>query len=147
MRSTAGLKYNLGGLTLEQQVNSTRGARRRSLTGLLPTVQGRTDETRETVNLAGLGFDASVFPGVHALVGPFTVFDARLGGRAAGRGDQCPERCAKGGSQLGRREARLTRRPRRRGSEGVVDLANAELAQAQTRFRAGVTSNLEVVQA
>jgi outer membrane protein TolC len=32
-------------------------------------------------------------------------------------------------------------------ARGVVDLANSQLAQAQTRFRAGVTSNLEVVQA
>jgi outer membrane protein TolC len=72
------LKYNLGVLTLEQQVASARGARWRSLTGLMPTVQGRVNETRETVNLAALGFDASVFPGVPSLVGPFNVFDARL---------------------------------------------------------------------
>src|SRR5437660_889244 len=72
------LKYNLGVLTLEQQVDSARGARWRSLTGLLPTVQGRATESRETMNLAALGFDASVFPGVPALIGPFNVFDARL---------------------------------------------------------------------
>lgn len=74
-----GLKYNLGVLTLEQQVESARGARWRSLTGLLPTVQARLNETRETVNLAALGFDGSVFPGVPILIGPFNVFDARIG--------------------------------------------------------------------
>jgi outer membrane protein TolC len=72
------LKYNLGVLTLEQQVASARGARWRSLTGLLPNVQARANETRETVNLAALGFDASLFPGIPSLVGPFNVFDARV---------------------------------------------------------------------
>lgn len=72
------LKYNLGVLTLEQHVESARGARWRSSTGLLPAVQARTGETRQTVNLAAFGFDASVFPGVPTLVGPFTVFDARV---------------------------------------------------------------------
>jgi outer membrane protein TolC len=72
------LKHNLGVLTGEQQVEGARGARRRSLSGLLPTIQGQAGEMRETVSLAALGFDASVFPGVPTLIGPFNVFDARL---------------------------------------------------------------------
>src|SRR5262249_29647483 len=32
-------------------------------------------------------------------------------------------------------------------TQGIVDLANAQLVQAQDRFRAGVTNNLEVIQA
>ena len=34
-----------------------------------------------------------------------------------------------------------------RVAQGIVDLAAAQLTQAQDRFRAGVTSNLEVIQA
>jgi len=72
------LKYNLGVMTLEQQVQSARGARWRALTDLLPTVEAQASETREKVNLAASGFSSSSFPGIPTLVGPFNVFDARV---------------------------------------------------------------------
>jgi outer membrane protein TolC len=72
------LKYNLGILTLEQQVEATRAGRWRALSGLLPTADGLISENRQKVNLAAFGFDASTFPGIPTLVGPFNVFDARL---------------------------------------------------------------------
>jgi outer membrane protein TolC len=41
-------------------------------------VAARTGQTTETTNLAAFGFDASLFPGIPTIVGPFGVFDARL---------------------------------------------------------------------
>lgn len=72
------LKYNLGVMTLEQQVQSARGARWRALSDLLPIVEGQVTETREKVNLAAFGFSGSTFPGIPTIVGPFNVFDARV---------------------------------------------------------------------
>jgi outer membrane protein TolC len=75
-----GLRYNLGLLTAENQVASARGARVRALKDLLPRVEARAGETRETTNLAAFGFDPSLFPGLPSIVGPFSIFDARVAG-------------------------------------------------------------------
>ncbi len=72
------LEHNLGVLTLEQQVESARGSRWRSLSGLLPTVTAQSAQTSETTNLAAFGFDPSLFPGTPPIIGPFGVFDARV---------------------------------------------------------------------
>jgi outer membrane protein TolC len=72
------LRFNLGMVTAEQQIESARGARLRSLRDLLPRIDTRAGETRQTTNLAAFGFDPSLFPGVPAVVGPFDVFDARV---------------------------------------------------------------------
>jgi outer membrane protein TolC len=73
-----GLDHNLGVLTLEQEVSRASGSRWRSLSGLLPDVSAQAGETRQTTNLAAFGFDASVFPGIPPVIGPFDVFDARV---------------------------------------------------------------------
>jgi outer membrane protein TolC len=73
-----GLQHNLGVLTLEQQVENARGAHWRSLSGMLPDVSANVGRTTQTTNLAAFGFDASVFPGIPSLIGPFSVFDARV---------------------------------------------------------------------
>lgn len=73
-----GLQYNLALVNIEQQVESARGARVRALRDLLPRVEFRVDEVRQTRNLAAFGFDASAFPGLPTVVGPFNLFDARL---------------------------------------------------------------------
>lgn len=75
-----GLKHNLGIITLEQQVESARGTRTRALRALLPRVDARLDESRQTRNLAAFGFDSSLFPGIPSVVGPFNIFDARVYG-------------------------------------------------------------------
>ena len=73
-----GLRYNLGLISLEQQVESARGARVRSLRGLMPRVDARAGDTRQTTNLAAFGFDPALFPGMPSIVGPFNIFDARV---------------------------------------------------------------------
>lgn len=72
------LEHNVQVITSEQRIDGARGARWRALEGLLPTADGRIVTTRQTTNLAAFGFDASLFPGIPAVVGPFNVFDARV---------------------------------------------------------------------
>lgn len=72
------LQHNLGVLMLEQEVESARGSRRRSLGALLPSVTAQSGQSSETTNLAAFGFNPALFPGVPAVVGPFGVFDARV---------------------------------------------------------------------
>ena len=76
-----GLEHNLGVLTAEQSLGRAQGARWRMLAGLLPNVNGRVSETRQTINLAAFGFSGgpgSPFGDIPAIVGPFNVFDARV---------------------------------------------------------------------
>jgi outer membrane protein TolC len=75
------LEHNLGVLTAEQNVGRAQGARTRILSELLPNVNGRVGETRQTINLAAFGFSGgpgSPFGDIPTIVGPFNVFDARI---------------------------------------------------------------------
>jgi outer membrane protein TolC len=69
------LKYNLGLVLGDQETLSARGARLRALSDLLPHLTTRTSQSIEQLNLAAFGFP--VTPGIPAVVGPFSVFDAR----------------------------------------------------------------------
>jgi len=74
-----GLRYNLGLLLSTDQTESTRGARYRALSDLLPNVTARLNATEEQISLAAVGFPPSAATqfGIPAIVGPFNVFDAR----------------------------------------------------------------------
>ncbi len=75
------LEHNLGALVAEQGVGRAEGARWRALAELLPNVNGRISETRQQLNLAAFGFGSgagSPFPDIPTIVGPFSVFDARI---------------------------------------------------------------------
>jgi outer membrane protein TolC len=74
------LDHNLGVLTAEQGIGRAAGARWRALSDLLPIVDGRLSESRQTINLAAFGFGSfkTPFGDIPPLVGPFNVFDARL---------------------------------------------------------------------
>lgn len=75
------LEHNLGVLTAEQNLGKAQGARWRMLADLLPNVNGRVGETRQTINLAAFGFGGgagSPFGDIPTIVGPFNVFDARV---------------------------------------------------------------------
>ena len=68
-------------LTAEQNLGKAQGARWRALSELLPNVNGRVTETRQTINLAAFGFGGgagSPFGDIPTIVGPFNVFDARV---------------------------------------------------------------------
>ncbi|HUK36175.1 MAG TPA: TolC family protein [Vicinamibacterales bacterium] len=69
------LEHNLGALLAGNAMRAASGTRWRSLSELLPNVNGGVSETRQTINLAAFGLS---LPGIPSLVGPFNVFDARV---------------------------------------------------------------------
>ncbi len=70
---------NLKTLTAEEQVREAQGTFLRSLSGLLPNLNGQAVQTRRTSNLVSTGLDPSVFPGITpGAFGPFSNFDARI---------------------------------------------------------------------
>ncbi|MEP7117138.1 MAG: TolC family protein, partial [Acidobacteriota bacterium] len=68
------LQFNLGLLLQEEAVHSAHGARWRALSDLLPKVAGSVRESRQVINLEAFGF-----PAPEPIVGPFNVFDMRIG--------------------------------------------------------------------
>ncbi|MBP7778905.1 MAG: TolC family protein [Acidobacteria bacterium] len=68
------LQFNLGLLLQEEAVQASHGARWRALADLLPQVSGSLSERRQVINLEAFGF-----PAPDPIVGPFNVFDARIG--------------------------------------------------------------------
>jgi len=75
------LQHNLGVLVAEQGVGRATGARWRALSALLPNIDSHVTETREKLNLAAFGFGStpgSIFENIPSVVGPFSVFDARI---------------------------------------------------------------------
>ena len=75
------LAHNLGVLTAEQNAGKAEGTRTKVLSELLPNINGRVGETRQTLNLAAFGFGSTAgtpFANFPSIVGPFNVFDARV---------------------------------------------------------------------
>ncbi|HVB38259.1 MAG TPA: TolC family protein, partial [Vicinamibacterales bacterium] len=70
------LKYNLGAVQGQQDVEQARGARRQALAALLPSISTSVSDVGQQINLEAFGFPS--FPGVPAIIGPFRVFDARV---------------------------------------------------------------------
>ncbi len=68
------LQFNLGLLLQQEALQSAHGARWRALSDLLPKVSGSVDGRRQVINLEAFGF-----PAPDPIVGPFNVFDARVG--------------------------------------------------------------------
>jgi outer membrane protein TolC len=73
-----GLRTNLGLLVSGSASEAARGERLRSLSALLPQVDGRIGETVEQLNLKTVGFNFQA-PGfsIPTIVGPFHYIDAR----------------------------------------------------------------------
>jgi outer membrane protein TolC len=70
-----GVKNNLGLILSTQGGESARAARLNALSRLLPNVNAKTSEQVQQLNLAAFGFPLA--PGQPAIIGPFSVFDAR----------------------------------------------------------------------
>lgn len=73
---TRALKYNLGVINGEQDIQEARGARRQSLAGLLPNLSTAITDTEQQTNLEAYGFPP--LPGIPQIIGPFNAFDARV---------------------------------------------------------------------
>jgi len=71
-----GLKYNLGLILSTQATEVTRGARWRALSEVLPNLNAHIAESVQQINLAAFGIPAP--PGTPPIIGPFSVFDARV---------------------------------------------------------------------
>lgn len=71
-----GVEHNLSALLARADVDAAAGRRWVALSDLLPRVSADLSRTRQTVNLAAFGISAPGFP---EIVGPFNVYDARIG--------------------------------------------------------------------
>jgi len=72
-----GLKYNLGLYLSERVTEQSRAARLRSLSELMPVVNGGFTEEVERLNLKAFGFN---FPGFPSSVGPFGLSELQASG-------------------------------------------------------------------
>ncbi len=70
-----GLRYNLARLTAAQDERTVAAARLQALYDLYPKIKAEFQSTQQQINLAAFGFGG--FPGVHQVVGPFALVDAR----------------------------------------------------------------------
>src|SRR3954466_7056345 len=68
------LQANLGLLLQEETATTANASRWRALSDLLPNVSGWRAARRQVLNLEAFGF-----PAPNPIVGPFNVFDARIG--------------------------------------------------------------------
>jgi outer membrane protein TolC len=68
------LQSNLGLLLQTENEKTANAARMRALADLLPNLSGSLRESRQVINLEAFGF-----PAPDPIVGPFNVFDARVG--------------------------------------------------------------------
>src|SRR6202522_4541543 len=71
------LRQNLAGLLSEYNTVEARGEKWQQLSGLLPNINADVQETRQKVSLQALGLNSSLFPGIPAVIGPFSYFDMR----------------------------------------------------------------------
>jgi outer membrane protein TolC len=71
-----GLEQNLSVIIQEQQLKGTESARLDALSQLLPHVSGSVRRSDQTLSTAAFGF---TLPGLPTLIGPFGLFDARVG--------------------------------------------------------------------
>ena len=69
-----GLQFNLGLLLQEETQRALTARAGTALADLLPNVRGSVSERRQVINLEAFGF-----PAPDPIVGPFNVFDARIG--------------------------------------------------------------------
>jgi len=69
-----GLKYNLGLYLSDRVTDQTRAARLKSLSELMPHVNGSITEQVEKINLKAFGF---TFPGFPTSIGPFGIFQTQ----------------------------------------------------------------------
>ena len=76
-----GLEYNLSAVIEDQQRRVATGGRLQALSALLPHVSANVRESAQVINTAAFGF--SGFGDLPNIIGPFTVFDARVSMSAA----------------------------------------------------------------
>jgi len=164
-----GLARNLGLLQRGEAVRSESGRRWQELSALLPNLTTATSANLERDNLAARGLK---LPNVPTVVGPYGYYDIRVflsqsvfdlaaieRTRAASRNLKAAAALARSRDDLADLRARIEFEVRaslldlKAAAEQVeeaktrVEVAELTLGQAKYRFTAGVSDNLEVVQA
>src|SRR6185369_7531984 len=72
------LDNNLATLSAEEQRRAASGFTQQARSALLPNIAGVSYQASITTNLAALGFQPGIFPGIQtSFIGPFNNFDAR----------------------------------------------------------------------
>jgi len=159
-----GLKHNLGAVAARDAVDEAHGARLQSLARLLPQLSGGVAQSSQQINLASFGFPG--LPGIAPIVGPFSVFDARvylsqsifdLHALGSEREDRAKLDAARFGEQDTRDLVVLVCANlylRAVASESRVEAAQAELTTAEAlqrlaadRKQAGLVAGIEVLRA
>ncbi|AXQ29970.1 TolC family protein [Solimonas sp. K1W22B-7] len=102
----------------EASVGLAQAQRDSTRSGLLPQLGAGVQQTRQTTNPATLGFE---FPGLPSLIGPYSVFDARL--------------------KLSQTVLDFARHSELAGAGYAVDAARAEAAQSRERIATEVALN------
>jgi outer membrane protein TolC len=161
------IQNNLATLLARERQQEARGVAQQSLAGLLPNLSGAAYQANLTQNLAALGFQPGIFPGITStFIGPFNNFDARaqlvqtifnLGaiwnfqaGRAGVRVAEFQEAMAR--EQVAT-AASLTYLESLRADRAVVaaqanvDLAQALLTLARDQHDAGVATGVDLTRA
>ena len=73
------LQNNLTAKLGHERIEEARGRALQSLSGLLPDVSGSASRANSTINIASLGFQPGLIPGIsRTFIGPFNTFDARV---------------------------------------------------------------------
>ena len=158
-----GLERNLGLLLAQQGLAGAEAARREALSALLPHLDGQISAARQKISLEAFGFTG---PGIPRLVGPFNVFDARLGvtqtvfdWSALQKDRRARERLS--AAELGYRDTRelvvlvcgslyfqtLAEQARIETARAQLSVAQALLELARDRKQAGLSPAIDVLRA
>jgi outer membrane protein TolC len=161
------IQNNLSTLLAREKQREAQGVKQESRAGLLPNISGQAYQVSLTENLAALGFQPGIFPGISStFLGPFNNFDARVqlvqsvfnlsainqyrAGRAGVQVAEWQEQLTR--EQVATGTALLYLEVLRTGRSVAAANANVELAQtlltmAQDQRNAGVATGVDVTRA
>lgn len=157
-----GLKYNLALMFSQEANQAAAGARLRALGDVLPNFNARIAESVQQTNLAAMGIS---IPGFPSIIGPFSVFDARVLGTASLDLKNISSYRARvqelEASKLNYQNARdlvvlvvggtymqaLAAEARVNSVQAELDTANTLLQRAHDMFSAGTVPNIDVLRA
>lgn len=160
-----GLRYNLALLLDAQSTQESRGQRWLSLSHLLPHLTTETREAKEMVNLKAIGFPPGI-RNVNPISGPFNVFDTRaylispVIDFHAWRNERAASEEVRA-AQYTYQDARnllvlvigngyllsIAAEARVRAAQAEVNTAQALYEQAEDRFHAGLSPEIDMLRA
>jgi outer membrane protein TolC len=161
------VQNNLATLLARERRREAEGIKQESLSGLLPNISGTAYQANLTQNIAALGFQPGIFPGITStFIGPFNNFDARArlvqtifnlsairnyqAGRAGVRVAELQEELAREqvASFTALNYLEVLRADRAvAAAQANVELAQALLKLAQDQRNAGVATGVDVTRA